>query len=67
MLFLLDDSDSMSLRKHHFLPVFSIALATLRTMFSLVGGKKVEEGSFAINAKLFDNLVAFCLIFFKKI
>ena len=67
MLFLLDDSDSMSLRKHHFLPVFSIALATFRTMFSLVGGKKVEEGSFAINAKLFDNLVAFCLIFLKKI
>ena len=32
-------------------------------MFSLVGGKRVEEGSFAINAKLFDNLVAFCLIF----
>ena len=56
MLFLLDDSDFMSLRKHHFLPVFSIALATLRAMFSLVGGsKRVEEGSFAINAKLFDN------------
>ena len=67
MLFLLDDSDFMSLRKHHFLPVFSIALATLRAMFSLVGGsKRVEEGSFAINAKLFDNLVAFCLNF-KKI
>ncbi|RVW72136.1 hypothetical protein CK203_057979 [Vitis vinifera] len=28
---------SMSLRRHHFLPVFSIALATLRAMFSLVG------------------------------
>ena len=59
MLFLLDDSNSMSLGRHHFFPVFSIALATLRAMFSLVGGKRVEEGSFAINAKLFDNLVAF--------
>ena len=36
-----------------FPPCFSIALATLRTMFGLVGGKRVEEGSFAINAKLF--------------
>ena len=53
MLFLLDDSDFMSLRKHHFLPVFSIALATLSAIFNLVGGKRVEEGSFAINAKLF--------------
>ena len=55
MLFLLDDSDFMLLRRHHFLLVFSIALATLRAMFSLVRGKRVEEGSFAINAKLFDN------------
>ena len=53
MLFLLEDSDSMSLRRHDFLPVFSIALATLRAMFNLVGGKRVEEGSFVINAKLF--------------
>ena len=55
MWFLPFYSNSMSLRRHHFLPVFSIALATLRAMFSLVGGKRVEEGSFAINAKLFDN------------
>ena len=53
MLLLLYDSDFMSLRMHHFLSVFSIALATLRAMFNLVGGKRVEEGSFAINAKLF--------------
>ena len=53
MLLLLDDSDFMSLRMHYFLSVFSIALATLRAMFSLVGGKRVEEGSFVINAKLF--------------
>ena len=33
-------------------PYFSIAFITLRTMFSLVGGR-VEEGSFVINAKLF--------------
>ena len=33
-------------------PYFSIAFVTLKTMFSLVGGR-VEEGSFVINAKLF--------------
>ena len=33
-------------------PYFSIAFVTLRTMFSLVGGR-VEEGSIVINAKLF--------------
>ena len=51
MWFLLYDSDSMSLRKYYFLPVFLIALAILRTMFNLVGGR-VEEGSFVVNAKL---------------
>ena len=53
MVFLLDNSDSVSLKRHHFLPIFSIALATMRAMFSLVEGKRVEKGSFAINAKLF--------------
>ena len=43
---------STSLRRYHFLPIVSIALATLRAMLSLVGGR-VEEGSFVINAKLF--------------
>ena len=52
MWLLLDDSDSMSLRRYYFLPVFSIALATLRAMFRLVGGERVEEESFAFNAKL---------------
>ena len=33
-------------------PYFSIAFVTLRTMFSLVGGR-VEEGSIVNNAKLF--------------
>ena len=33
-------------------PYFSIAFVTLRTMFSLVG-RRVEEGSIVINAKLF--------------
>nr|CAN68202.1 hypothetical protein VITISV_008300 [Vitis vinifera] len=51
-VFLLYDSYSMSLKRYHFLPIVSIALATLRAMLSLVGGK-VEEGSFVINAKLF--------------
>ena len=35
----------ISLRRYHFLPIILIAHATLRTMFSLVGGR-VEEGSF---------------------
>ena len=34
MLFLLYDSDSMSLRRHHFLLVVSIALATSKVMFN---------------------------------
>ena len=46
MWFLLYDSDFVPLRRYHFLPLFFlIALETLRTMFSLVGGR-VEEGSF---------------------
>ena len=55
MWFLLFYSNFMSLRRYHFLPVISIDVATLRAMFSLVGGggKRVEEGSFVINAKLF--------------
>ena len=53
MWFLLYDSDYMSIRRYHFLPVFSIALATLRAMFNFVGEKRNEEGSFVINAKLF--------------
>ena len=52
MWFLLFYSNFMSLRRYHFLLVFSIALATLRAMFNLVGGR-VEEGSFVVNAKLF--------------
>ena len=52
MWFLLFYSNFISLRRYHFLPVISIALATLRTMFSLVGGRgrrereRREEGSF---------------------
>ncbi|RVW19939.1 hypothetical protein CK203_115150 [Vitis vinifera] len=49
---ILSSLDSMSLRRYHFLPVFSIALATLRNV-QLGWGKRVEEGSFAFNAKLF--------------
>ena len=44
-------------------PCFSIAHATLRTMFGLVGGKRVEEGSFVINAKLFWQFSYFSLNF----
>ena len=44
--------DFVSLRRYHFLPLFFIAIQTLRTMFSLVGGR-VEKGSFCTNAKLF--------------
>ena len=51
MWFLLYDSDSISLRRYHFLPLFSIDLDTLRVMWSLVGGR-VEEGSFINNARL---------------
>ena len=34
-------------------PYFSIVFVTLRTMFSLVGGRRVEEVSIVNNAKLF--------------
>ena len=44
MWFLLYDSDSMSLRRYHFFPLFIIILATLRAMLSLVGGR-IKEGS----------------------
>ena len=44
--------DFVSLRRYHFLPLFFIAIQTLRTIFSLVGGR-VEKGSFCTNAKLF--------------
>ena len=55
-------SKLISLRRHHFLPIISIAHATLRTMFSLIGGR-VEEGSFLLfMLSYFDNLVDFCLI-----
>ena len=39
MWFFLYISDSISLRRYHFLPLFTIALATLRAMLILVGGK----------------------------
>ena len=52
MWFLLYDSDSMSLKRYHFLPLFTIALATLRAMLILVG-RRVKEGSFFNNARLF--------------
>ena len=45
MWFLLYESDSISLRRYHFLPLFSIAIETLRAMLISVGGR-VEEGSF---------------------
>ena len=52
MWFLLYYSNSISLRRYHFLPLFIIALATLRAMLILVGGRRVKEGSFVNNAKL---------------
>ena len=60
-------SKLISLRRYHFLPIISIAHATLRTMFSLFGGR-VEEGSFLLfMLSYFGHLVDFCLIlkFFK--
>ncbi|RVW69104.1 hypothetical protein CK203_060682 [Vitis vinifera] len=47
--FLIYDSNSMSLRRYHFLPLFAIALATLRAMLILVG-ERVKKGSFVNNA-----------------
>ena len=58
MRFLLYDSDSMSLRKYHFLPLFTIALATLRAMLILVGGELRKEVSL-IMLGYFVNLVLF--------
>ena len=55
-------SDFVSLRRYHFLPLFFIAIETLRTMFTLVGGR-VEKGSFVLMLSYFCNLVDFCLIF----
>ena len=48
---LLYDSNSISLRRYHFFPLFSIALNTLRAMLILVEGK-VEKGSIVNNARL---------------
>ena len=53
MWFLLVYSNFISLKSYDFVPVISIAYAIVGTMFSLVGGKIVEEGSVVINAKLF--------------
>ena len=69
MWFLLYDSDSKACGLFEVVtqevplpPCFSIALATLRAMFSLVRGR-VEEGSFVINAKLFWQFICFLLNF----
>ena len=52
-------STLISHRRYHFLPIISIAHATLRTMFSLVGGR-VEEESFSLfMLSYFGNLVDF--------
>ena len=64
MWFLLYDSDSISLRRYHFLPLFSIALDTLRAMLILVGGR-VEEGSIVNNARLIF-LFSYFLLNFKS-
>ena len=45
-----------------FSPCFSIALATLRAMFNLVGGELRKE-VFLLMLSYFGNLVAFCIIF----
>ena len=66
MLFLLDDSDSMSLRRHHFFPVFSIALATLRVMFNLVGGRELRKEVLLLMLSYFSYLVVFAYFFKKK-
>ena len=66
-------SKLISRRRYHFLPIISIAHATLGTMFSLVG-RRVEKGSFLLfMLSYFGNLVDFCLslkfyfiLFFKK-
>ena len=53
------------LRRHHFLPVISIAHTTLRTMLSLVGGRQLRKEVFiiiSVNTKFFGNLGYFCLI-----
>ena len=43
MWFLLYDSDSMSLKRYHFLPLFLITLDTLRTMLISVGGRELRK------------------------
>ena len=63
MWFLLYDSDFMSLRRHHFLPVFSIVLAILRAMFSLVEERELRKEVLLLMLSYFGNLVSFCLIF----
>ena len=67
MWFLLFYSNFISLRRYHFLPVISIALATLRAMFSLVGGGELGKEVLLLMLSYFGNLVVFCLIlnFFK--
>ena len=62
MWFLLIYSNFISLRRHHFLPVISIAHTTLRTMLSLVGGDSWGRKFFIVNTKYFGNLGYFCLI-----
>ena len=51
MWFLLYTSEYISLKRYHFLPLFSLAIETLRTMFILVE-ERVEEVSIVNIAKI---------------
>ena len=61
MWFLLYDSDSMSLRRYHFLPIFQSLLSHWGQCSACLGGELRKE-VLLIMLSYFGNLVAFCLI-----
>ena len=62
MWFLQYDSDSMSLRRYHFLPVFQSLMPHWGQCSAWLGGELRKE-VLLLMLSYFGNIVAFCLIF----
>ena len=65
MWFLLYDSDSMLLKRYHFLPIFQSLLSHWGQCSAWLG-RELRKEVLLLMLSYFGNLVAFCLIF-KKI